>query len=63
MNSHVTLRVFNVNGREVARLIDSEMIAGNHSVTFAPRDLASGLYFYKITAGKFSQTRKALFMK
>jgi hypothetical protein len=63
VNSHVTLKVFDVNGREVATLVDGEMAAGNHVVTFAPRDLAGGLYFYKLTAGKFSQTRKAVLMK
>ncbi|MDZ7293031.1 MAG: exo-alpha-sialidase [candidate division KSB1 bacterium] len=62
-NSHVTLKVFDVNGREVARLIDGEMNAGNHSVRFAPQDFAGGLYFYQLTAGKFSQTRKAILMK
>ena len=59
----VTLKVFDVNGREVATLVDGEMAAGNHVVTFAPRDLAGGLYFYKFTAGKFSQTRKAVLVK
>ncbi|RIK56407.1 hypothetical protein DCC62_30435, partial [candidate division KSB1 bacterium] len=59
----VTLKVFDVNGREVATLMDGEMPAGNHTVTFAPRDLAGGLYFYKITAGKFSRIRKAVFVK
>jgi hypothetical protein len=63
VNSHVTLKVFDVNGREVATLVDGEMTAGNHAVTFAPRDLAGGIYFYKITAGKFTQTRKAVVMK
>jgi hypothetical protein len=60
---HVTLKVFDVNGREVATLVNGEMAAGNHTVTFAPRNLAGGLYFYKLTAGKFSQTRKAVFVK
>jgi hypothetical protein len=63
VNSYVTLKVFNVNGREVARLVDSEMAAGNHAVTFAPRDLAGGLYFYQLTADKFSQTRKAVLLR
>jgi photosystem II stability/assembly factor-like uncharacterized protein len=63
VSSRVTLKVFDVNGREVARLVDGNLTAGNHAVTFAPRDLASGIYFYKITAGKFSQTRKAILMK
>ena len=63
VSSHVTLQVFDVIGREVATLVDGEMAAGNHTVPFAPRDLAGGLYFYKLTAGKFSQTRKAAFIK
>ncbi|MGH7452982.1 MAG: T9SS type A sorting domain-containing protein, partial [bacterium] len=63
VNSHVTLKVFDVTGREVATLVDGNLAAGNHAVTFAPRETTTGLYFYKITAGKFSQTRKAVLMK
>jgi hypothetical protein len=63
VNSYVTLKVFDVNGREVATLVDDDMTAGNHAVTFAPRDLAGGLYFYRLTAGKFSQTSKAVLLK
>jgi hypothetical protein len=63
VSSHVMLQVFDVNGREVATLVDGEMPAGKHAVPFAPRDLAGGLYFYKLTAGKFTQTRKAILMK
>jgi hypothetical protein len=63
VNSRVKLQVFDVNGREVATLVDGEMTAGNHAVIFAPRDLAGGLYFYQLTAGKFSQTRKAVLLK
>lgn len=63
VNSHVTLKVFDVNGREVATLVDDEMAAGNHAVRFAPQDLAGGIYFYQLTAGKFTQTRKAILVK
>ncbi|MDZ7303679.1 MAG: serine hydrolase [candidate division KSB1 bacterium] len=63
VNSHVTLKVFNVTGREVATLVQGNLEAGNHSVTFAPRDLAGGIYFYQLTAGKFSQTRKAISLR
>lgn len=63
VNRHVTLKVFDVNGREVATLVDGEMMAGNHIVTFTPHDLAGGFYFYKITAGKFSRIRKAVLVK
>jgi hypothetical protein len=63
VNSHVTLKVFDVNGREVATLIEGEMTAGKHHVPFAPRDLAGGLYFYQLTAGNFSATKKMLLIK
>ncbi|MDZ7307722.1 MAG: T9SS type A sorting domain-containing protein [candidate division KSB1 bacterium] len=63
VNSHVTLKVFDVTGREVATLVQGNLEAGNHSVTFAPRDLAGGIYFYQLTAGKFSQTRKAISLR
>ena len=63
VNSHVTLRVFDVNGREIATLVDGNLAAGSHAVTFAPSETTSGFYFYKLTAGKFSQTRKAMMMK
>ncbi len=63
VNSHVTLKVFEVTGREVATLVDGDLAAGNHVVTFAPRDLAGGIYFYKLTSGRFSQTRKAVLIR
>lgn len=63
VSSHVTLKVFDVTGREAATLVEGNLAAGNHVVTFAPRDLAGGIYFYRLTAGKFSQTRRAVFMR
>lgn len=60
---YVTLKVFDVLGHEVATLVEGEIAAGNHAVTFSPRDVDSGIYFYKLTAGKFSQTRKAVLTK
>lgn len=62
-NSHVTLKVFEVNGREVATLSDGNRAAGSHSVTFAPRDLAGEIHFYRLTTDTFSQTRKAVLLK
>lgn len=63
VSSHVTLKVFDVNGREVATLVEDEMAAGKHAVTFASGDLAGGLYFYQLIAGVFTQTRKAILMR
>lgn len=63
VNKHVTLQVFDVNGREVATLVNGRLAAGVHRVIFAPRGANAGLYFYKLTAGTFTQTRKALLLR
>ncbi len=60
---HVTIKVFNVLGREVATLVDQELNRGKHVVTFDGKDLASGLYFYKLQAGQFTQVKKMILIK
>ncbi len=57
------LTVFDVTGREVATLIDGEMPAGYHSAIFDGERLASGIYFYKLTADGFSDTKKMALVK
>jgi subtilisin family serine protease len=59
---HVKLKVYDVLGREVATLIDKEQIAGSYKVEFSGQ-LSSGVYFYRLTAGEFSQTKKMLLLK
>jgi hypothetical protein len=61
-HEHVTLVVFDVNGRKLATLVDEQLASGNHSVTFTPLEATSVLYFYKLNAGKYSQTRKAVLL-
>lgn len=60
---YVTLKVFNSHGQEVATVIEKMVDAGQHEVTFAPQELAGGVYFYSLTAGNFKQTRKATLIK
>lgn len=60
---HVTLKIYDALGREVATLLDERLNAGVHTVKFEPRESVSGLYFYKLITGKFSQTRKAILLK
>ncbi len=57
------LRVFDVAGREVATLLHAELNAGHHRATFDASNLASGVYFYRLTAGESSQTRRMLLLK
>ncbi len=61
--SHVTLRVFDVLGREVETLIDRVEDAGYKSVEFDASRFASGVFFYQINAGDFSVVRKMLVLK
>jgi photosystem II stability/assembly factor-like uncharacterized protein len=59
----VSLKVYDILGREVATLVDAKELAGYHEVNFDAKDLASGLYFYRLKAGSFSEVRKLLVMK
>jgi len=59
----VTLKVFDVLGKEVATLVDGEMNAGEHEVVFEGSFLPSGVYFCRMSTEFFSQTRKILLMK
>ena len=63
--STVRLDVFDMLGRNVATLVNARQSEGKHSVNFnsAHYALASGIYFYKLTAGAFSQTRKMILTK
>ncbi len=52
-----------VMGREVARLVDGAMPAGQHRATWDAAGLPSGVYFYRLSAGRFSQTRAMTLLK
>jgi hypothetical protein len=69
--SHVTLRVYDLLGREVAALVNEVKSAGNYSATFNASNFPSGVYFYRLTAnavspgqaGNFSSVKKMLLLK
>ena len=62
-SSLVTLTVYDLLGREVSVLVNERRDAGVHETKFDGAGLASGVYFYRLTAGSFVQTRKLLLMK
>lgn len=64
-SEHVTLRVFDVLGREVAALLDNmSFAAGEHAVRFDASGLTSGVYLYRLEAGaSFVQTRRMMLVK
>ncbi|MBI5474755.1 MAG: T9SS type A sorting domain-containing protein, partial [Ignavibacteriae bacterium] len=59
----VTLKVYDVLGKEVATLVNENLNAGNYEMTFDAKRLASGVYFYRLEAGAFSQTKRMLLMR
>jgi endo-1,4-beta-xylanase len=61
--SKVELRVFDLLGREVQNLVNTAQPPGQYSVTFNALDLASGVYFYRLTAGTFTETKKLMLLK
>ncbi|MCE1190098.1 MAG: carboxypeptidase regulatory-like domain-containing protein [Ignavibacteria bacterium] len=60
---HVRLAVYDMLGREVAVLVDQDQSAQNYRVEFNAAKLSSGIYFYKLDAGKYSVTKKLTLMK
>jgi hypothetical protein len=60
---HVNLEVYNVTGQKIITLVDEEKSAGNYSVSFHANDLPSGVYFYHLEAGTYSETRKMFLNK
>ncbi len=62
-SGQVLLEVFDVLGRQVATLVNTNQSVGTHTVTFDTTDLSSGLYIYRLSSGTKLQTKKMLLMK
>ena len=63
IGSHQTLKIYNLLGKEVATLVNEYRPAGNYEIEFDAVELTSGIYFYKLQAGKYSETRKMILLK
>jgi hypothetical protein len=61
--SQVKLTVYNILGQQVTTLVDREMDAGSQVVTWDASEQATGVYFYKIEANDFTETRKMMLLK
>jgi hypothetical protein len=59
----VSLKIYNVLGQEVRALVNEQQAPGTYRVSFDARGLASGLYFYRITAGSFVDIKKMMLLK
>ena len=59
----ISIKVYDVTGREVAALVDKMQDAGYYTVEFDGSNLASGVYFYRMNAGNFSDIKKIILIK
>lgn len=62
-SSKVSLIIYDALGKKIISLIDEKQNPGNHSVNFDASDLGSGIYFYKLTSGNYSETKRMLLLK
>jgi len=61
--SNISLKIYDILGNEVANLVKEKKDAGEYEFNFNASNLASGIYFYKLQAGSFSQTKKLMLLK
>lgn len=62
-SNFITLKIYDLTGKEVATLVNENLNAGRYTAVFNGSNLASGMYFYKITAGNFTSVRKMVLIK
>ncbi len=63
VGNHVTLKIYDILGREVATLVNEKTSAGSYSVKFDGSRLASGVYFYRLEAGSFVSVKKLVLLR
>ncbi|MDP4195647.1 MAG: T9SS type A sorting domain-containing protein, partial [Bacteroidota bacterium] len=62
-NSMVSLKVYDILGKEVASLVNEQKSAGSYEVNFNANSLSAGMYIYELKAGNFTQTKKMMLIK
>lgn len=59
----VTIKIYNSAGKETGTLVNEHKVKGSYTVMFKAENLPSGIYYYKLTSGSFTQVRKMLLLK
>jgi hypothetical protein len=62
-NDNVIIKVYDVLGKEITTLVNEYQNAGRHKITFDASELSSGIYFYRMKAGNFIETKKMILMR
>jgi len=63
VSSYVSLKVYDILGKEVATLVNENKEVGYYETKFDGSELASGMYIYRLTAGSYISTKKMLMIK
>lgn len=62
-NDFVSIKVYDISGKEITTLVNSQLNKGSYTVDFDATNISTGVYFYKITSGSFTETKKMLLIK
>jgi Secretion system C-terminal sorting domain len=62
-NGFVTLKVYDILGNEIVKLIDEEKPAGRYNIPFDAKLLPSGVYYFRLSSNKFNETKKMILLK
>jgi uncharacterized Ntn-hydrolase superfamily protein len=62
VNSFATLKIYDVLGNEISTLVNEKQNAGTYEVEWQAKDLPSGIYFYRLKAGNFSETKRMILL-
>jgi hypothetical protein len=63
MEEYVTIKVYSMTGQEIETLVRGRISSGQHVIRWTAKNLASGVYFYQMQAGKYSYTKKLVYQK
>ncbi|MCO6473803.1 MAG: T9SS type A sorting domain-containing protein, partial [Melioribacteraceae bacterium] len=62
-NSKVSLKIYDVLGREIATIVNKQLQPGEYEVEFNAEDLSSGVYYYRLEAGSYNHTKKMILLR
>ena len=62
-NTEISIAIYDLQGREIASLVNDVVPAGNHSILWNANNYSSGIYFLKMVAGNFTETQKLVMVK
>ena len=63
LQQNIVLKVYDVLGREVVKLVDKKLNSGYYKVEWDAADYPSGIYFYNLQSGNYSNTKKMILLK